>query len=147
MSSDDKFSNIDRILFLSNPVIYGSDVEELQEYLSRLGFYSEPINSTFDSNVSKSVRLFQENRGLSVDGTVGLETAGEIRRLLRPTMKTSLNEAVKSFKGRTSNFSICFIFLSPSPKIKAAILLSSTSKITCFCFDITIRLLQANYCC
>jgi len=98
----------DRILFLSNPVIYGSDVEELQEYLSRLGFYSEPINSTFDSNVSKSVRLFQENRGLSVDGTVGLETAGEIRRLLRPTMKTSLNEAVKSFKGRTSNFSICF---------------------------------------
>ena len=99
----------DRILFLSNPVIYGSDVEELQEYLSRLGFYSEPINSTFDGNVSKSVRLFQENRGLSVDGTVGLETAGEIRRLLRPTMKTSLNEAVKSFKGRTSNFSICFV--------------------------------------
>ena len=98
----------DRILFLSNPVIYGSDVEELQEYLSRLGFYSEPINSTFDSNVIKSVRLFQENRGLSVDGTVGLETAGEIRRLLRPAMKTSLNEAVKSFKGRTSNFSICF---------------------------------------
>ena len=45
---------------------------------------------------------------MSVDGTVGLETAGEIRRLLRPTMKTSLNEAVKSFKGSTSNFSICF---------------------------------------
>ena len=98
----------DRILLLSNPIIYGSDVEELQEYLSRLGFYSDPINSTFDSSVSKSVKLFQENRGLSVDGTVGLETAAEIRKLLRPTMNTSLNEAVKSFKRRTSNFSICF---------------------------------------
>ena len=97
-----------RILLLSNPIIYGSDVEELQEYLSRLGFYSDPINSTFDSSVSKSVKLFQENRGLSVDGTVGLETAAEIRKLLRPTMNTSLNEAVKSFKRRTSNFSICF---------------------------------------
>ena len=98
----------DRILLLSNPIIYGSDVEELQEYLSRLGFYSDPINSTFDSSVSKSVKLFQENRGLSVDGTVGLETAAEIRKLLRPTMNTSLNEAVKSFKRRTSTFSICF---------------------------------------
>ena len=98
----------DRILLLSNPIIYGSDVEELQEYLSRLGFYSDPINSTFDSSVSKSVKLFQENRGLPVDGTVGLETAAEIRKLLRPTMNTSLNEAVKSFKRRTSNFSICF---------------------------------------
>jgi len=98
----------DRILLLSNPTIYGSDVEELQEYLSRLGFYSDPINSTFNSSVSKSVKLFQENRGLSVDGTVGLETAAEIRKLLRPTMNTSLNEAVKSFKRRTSTFSICF---------------------------------------
>ena len=98
----------DRILLLSNPIIYGSDVEELQEYLSRLGFYSEPINSIFDSSVSKSVKLFQENRGLSIDGTVGLETAAEIRKLLRPTMNTSLNEAVKSFKRRTSTFSICF---------------------------------------
>ncbi len=98
----------DRILLLSNPIVYGSDVEELQEYLSRLGFYSEPINSTFDNNVSKSVKLFQENRGLSVDGTVGLETAAEIRKLLRPTMNNSLNEAVKTFKVRSSNFSICF---------------------------------------
>ena len=98
----------DRILLLSNPVLYGSDVEELQEYLSRLGFYSEPINSTFDNNVSRSVKLFQENRGLSVDGTVGLETAAEIKKLLRPTMNTSLNEAVKTFKGSSSNLSICF---------------------------------------
>jgi len=98
----------DRILLLSKPVLYGSDVEELQEYLSRLGFYSEPINSTFDNNVSRSVKLFQENRGLSVDGTVGLETAAEIKKLLRPTLNTSLNEAVKTFKGGSNNLSICF---------------------------------------
>ena len=80
----------------------------IRDSLSRLGFYSEPINSTFDNNVSRSVKLFQENRGLSVDGTVGLETAAEIRKLLRPTMNTSLNEAVKTFKGSSSNLSICF---------------------------------------
>ena len=98
----------DRLLLLSKPIIYGSDVEELQEYLSRLGFYSEPINSSFDNNVSKAVKLFQENRGLSIDGTVGLETSAEIRKLLRPTLNTSLNEAVKSFKKGSSNLSICF---------------------------------------
>ena len=34
----------DRILLLSKPVLYGSDVEELQEYLSRLGFYLSLIH-------------------------------------------------------------------------------------------------------
>ena len=48
---------------------------------------------------------------------------------------------------KSNSFSICLIFLSPSPKIKAAILLSLTSNITCFCFAITIRLLQSSYYC
>tara|TARA_E500000081_G_scaffold14137_1_gene17269 strand:- start:1720 stop:2673 length:954 start_codon:yes stop_codon:yes gene_type:complete len=98
----------DRILQLESPAIYGADVEELQEYLSRLGFYSSPINSVFNNNLENSIKQFQENRGLSVDGVVGMETSVEIRKLLRPNMNTSLNEAVKSFKRDLNTISICF---------------------------------------
>ena len=98
----------DRILQLQSPTLYGADVEELQEYLSRLGFFSDPINSIFNSNLEVSVKQFQENRGLSVDGVVGMYTSIEIRKLLRPNLGTSLNEAVKSFKRDSNTISICF---------------------------------------
>ena len=67
----------DRILNFSKPELQGSDVEELQELLSRLGFYSEPINGVFNVGLETSVIKFQENRGLSVDGNVGLGTVHE----------------------------------------------------------------------
>ena len=86
----------DRILTKTNPNLYGADVEELQELLSRLGFYSEPINGMFTNEVVSSVVKFQENRGLDIDGTVGLNTVEEIRKLIRPGFDTSLNEAIKT---------------------------------------------------
>ena len=97
----------DRILNFSNPVLKGSDVEELQEMLSRLGFYSEPINSVYTKELMKAVEAFQENRGLGVDGVVGLNTAIEIKKLIRPTLDKSLNEAIKGFKPPGSTFNIC----------------------------------------
>jgi hypothetical protein len=97
----------DRILNFSNPVLKGSDVEELQEMLSRLGFYSEPINSEYTKELMKAVEAFQENRGLGVDGVVGLNTAIEIKKLIRPTLDKSLNEAIKGFKPAGSTFNIC----------------------------------------
>ncbi|MDA2947093.1 MAG: peptidoglycan-binding domain-containing protein [Actinomycetota bacterium] len=97
----------DRILNFSNPVLKGSDVEELQEMLSRLGFYSEPINSVYTKELMKAVEAFQENRGLGVDGVVGLNTAIEIKKLIRPTLDKSLNEAIKGFKLPGSTFNIC----------------------------------------
>ena len=97
----------DRILNFSNPVLKGSDVEELQEMLSRLGFYSEPINSEYTKELMKSVEAFQENRGLSVDGVVGLNTAIEIKKLIRPTLDKSLNEAIKGFKPASSALNVC----------------------------------------
>ena len=97
----------DRILNFSNPVLRGSDIEELQEMLSRLGFYSNPINSEYTKDLMKAVEAFQENRGLSVDGVVGLNTAVEIKKLIRPTLDKSLNEAIKSFRPVGSIFNIC----------------------------------------
>jgi thioredoxin reductase (NADPH) len=88
----------DRILNLSSPYLKGSDVEELQELLSRLGFYSDPINSEYTKSLSSAVKDFQENRGLIADGIVGLETALEIKSLVRPNLSTSLNEAIKTFR-------------------------------------------------
>ena len=96
----------DRILNFSNPVLRGSDIEELQEMLSRLGFYSDPINSEY-KDLMKAVEAFQENRGLSVDGVVGLNTAVEIKKLIRPTLDKSLNEAIKGFRPAGSVFNVC----------------------------------------
>ena len=102
----------DRILNLSDPELRGSDVEELQELLSRLGFYSEPINGIFNTNVVFSVTAFQENRGLSIDGNVGHGTVNEIKMLMRPNLNTSLNEAIKSISPNLSTsvigHSVCF---------------------------------------
>ena len=41
----------DRILSFNNKILYGSDVEELQELLSRRGFYSEPIKGKYSKSV------------------------------------------------------------------------------------------------
>ena len=102
----------DRILNLSDPELQGSDVEELQELLSRLGFYSEPINGIFNKNLVTSVTAFQENRGLSIDANVGLGTVNEIKMLMRPNLNTSLNEAIKSISPNLSKsilgHSVCF---------------------------------------
>ena len=104
----------DRILNFSEPELRGSDVEELQELLSRLGFYSEPINGVFNIGLETSVIKFQENKGLSVDGNVGLGTVHEIRMLMRPNLNTSLNEAIKSIAPNLNTsllgYSVCFDF-------------------------------------
>ena len=97
----------DRILNSSNPVLKGSDIEELQELLSRLGFYSEPINSEYTKELMKSVEAFQENRGLTIDGVVGLNTVTEIKKLIRPSLDNSLNEAIKAFKRPGSMLNVC----------------------------------------
>tara|TARA_B100001250_G_C19796596_1_gene788999 strand:- start:1563 stop:2528 length:966 start_codon:yes stop_codon:yes gene_type:complete len=104
----------DRILTKNNPSLYGADIEELQELLSRLGFYSEPINGIFTNEVVSSVIKFQENRGLDIDGTVGLNTVEEIRKLIRPGFDTSLNEAIKTispgFMTGSIGYSVSFNF-------------------------------------
>ena len=97
----------DRILNFSNPILKGSDIEELQELLSRLGFYSEPINSEYTKELMKSVEAFQENRGLTIDGVVGLNTVTEIKKLIRPNLDNSLNEAIKAFKRPGSMLNVC----------------------------------------
>jgi len=129
----------DRILNLSNPLLYGSDVEELQELLSRLGFYSEPINSTYDKNVVQSVEAFQENRGLNVDGIVGLDTATEIRKFIRPNLNTSLNEAIKTFRPKNKELDIV-VFVDNSGEYRDQIVFYEKIREVC-----TSNLINVNF--
>ena len=55
----------------------------------------------------KSVEAFQENRGLTIDGVVGLNTVTEIKKLIRPNLDNSLNEAIKAFKRPGSMLNVC----------------------------------------
>ncbi|WP_337032191.1 spore cortex-lytic enzyme [Paenibacillus illinoisensis] len=63
--------------FSSNAVQYGSygqDVYELQGRLKYLGFYNGKIDSNFGSSTLKSVKWFQSEFGMKVDGVVGAKT-------------------------------------------------------------------------
>jgi len=103
----------DRLLNLSTPQLYGSDVEELQELLSRLGFYSGTHTSIYSEDLERAVEKFQENRGLAVDGNVGLNTVEELRSMQRPGERLSLNNAINVMGSRNiflnkQNNSVCF---------------------------------------
>ena len=62
----------------------GEWVMELQRELAQLTFYDGPINGSFDSNTAASVREFQRNNKIVVDGVVGRETWSALIFLYSP---------------------------------------------------------------
>ncbi len=52
----------------------GTRVGLLQTQLKNLGYYSGPVSNKYDYELVKSVRSFQRENGLQVDGIAGLET-------------------------------------------------------------------------
>ncbi|MHA0856028.1 spore cortex-lytic enzyme [Paenibacillus sp. CMAA1364] len=76
-------------VFSSNVFQYGAsgdDVYELQGRLKHLGYYTGKIDSNYGNNTLKSVKWFQYEFGLKVDGVVG------------PKMKLKLYNATKNWK-------------------------------------------------
>lgn len=59
----------------------GDDVKRLQEELKALGYDPGPIDGDFGDKTEKAVRKFQEEKGLTVDGVVGKNTAKYINTL------------------------------------------------------------------
>ncbi|HHY38694.1 MAG TPA: L,D-transpeptidase family protein [Clostridia bacterium] len=59
-----------RQIFLSSPPITGSDVQELQIGLKKIGFYDGAATGVFDRNTWAAVRRFQAARGLEANGIV-----------------------------------------------------------------------------
>ena len=52
----------------------GSDVRNLQQDLTTLGFYWADITGSFGSKTEAAVKLFQKKNGLTVDGVAGKKT-------------------------------------------------------------------------
>jgi L,D-transpeptidase ErfK/SrfK len=57
----------------------GADIAELQRMLPVLGYYSGPINGTYDLTTEAAVRRFQQDHQLTPDGIVGPQTAVAIQ--------------------------------------------------------------------
>lgn len=55
----------------------GPEVEQLQRNLNFLGFTCGAADGKLGSNTERAVRKYQETRGLSVDGKVRIDPAGE----------------------------------------------------------------------
>jgi len=59
----------------------GSDVAELQRIMNWWGIWAGPVDGIFGWKTYNAVISFQRRNGLVVDGVVGPQTVGEIRRI------------------------------------------------------------------
>lgn len=70
-----------RLLRLTKPNMQGDDVRELQQLLNKANIGLDiKVDGVFGEETDKAVRLFQQKRGLSVDGVVGPATWKQLRR-------------------------------------------------------------------
>lgn len=56
----------------------GQEVENIQQQLQQLGFYSGPLDGLFGGGTESAVCNFQRQKGLMVDGVVGTSTWKEL---------------------------------------------------------------------
>ena len=87
----------DRRLHLTDPMLRGDDVAELQQRLSALGFDTGRVDGIFGLLTSAAVADFQRNSGQPVDGIVGLAT---LRELLRMPTRHQAPELVSTVRAR-----------------------------------------------
>lgn len=59
----------------------GSEVKELQQKLTQLGYQLGKADGIFGEKTEAAVKRFQQNRGLKVDGIAGEKTIKELKRL------------------------------------------------------------------
>ena len=71
----------DRMLVLTDPMMRGDDVAELQYRLGGLGFDAGRVDGIFGPNTQLAVGNFQQDTGLVTDRVVGPETVSALRRL------------------------------------------------------------------
>ena len=63
-----------RYLRITDPLMEGIDVTNIQQRLSELGFYEGDITGVYDRQTDEAVRNFQQQNGLTADGIVGPDT-------------------------------------------------------------------------
>lgn len=64
-----------RTLKLTNPIMQGEDVRQVQEALLKAGLsVGDGVDGIFGSATNAAIQKFQQQKGLTVDGVVGLQT-------------------------------------------------------------------------
>lgn len=71
----------DRVLYLTQPMLRGDDVAELQRQLGALGFDAGRVDGIFGTNTDRALADFQRNAGLVTDGICGPATVTGLARL------------------------------------------------------------------
>lgn len=74
----------------------GTDVSNLQTDLTTLGYYWAEITGNFGSKTETAVKLFQEEKGLTVDGVAGTKTLNAIASAIASKGGTSANASSSS---------------------------------------------------
>lgn len=75
-----------RILYVTKPVMHGSDVKEVQELLAKHYFYPEKgaknngVDGYYGLKTENAVKRFQIMNGLKVDGVVGKNTLAKLKK-------------------------------------------------------------------
>lgn len=72
-----------RGLYLTEPMLRGDDVADLQRRLGTLGFDAGRIDGIFGPNTERALVDFQRNAGVVVDGICGPSTVSALARLGR----------------------------------------------------------------
>lgn len=79
----------DRRLYLTDPLLRGDDVRDVQQRLNQLGFDAGYVDGVYGPDTAAAVREFELNAGLRVDGIVGNEVVSSLRRLHRQHQSAS----------------------------------------------------------
>lgn len=79
----------DRTLYLTEPMMRGDDVRELQRRLVQLGFDAGNVDGVFGPDTAAALREFQLNIGLREDAIVGHDVVAALRRLHRQHQSAS----------------------------------------------------------
>lgn len=90
----------------------GTEVEQLQQQLEKLGYSIGRINGNFDDRTEEAVKAFQAELGLAVDGIVGNNTGEAIDRAvtgirrLEPTAPPQVSPAGDFISGNWPKWTI-----------------------------------------
>ena len=77
-----------RILKYITPNMSGEDVKKLQTKLNELGYSCGNVDGIFGKKTNNSLMLFQQDRGLTVDGICGIKTIEELNKNKETTVET-----------------------------------------------------------
>ena len=69
---------ISRVLKLKSPYMRGNDVAWVQDTLKGLGYACGKVDGVFGMFTDDAVKVFQKDKGLTVDGDVGKETTAAL---------------------------------------------------------------------